>query len=164
MIDWSVRVVELTDTEGVPRKIVMTDEKVAGALQFHENRPEGFRDHEPAVRDSFDRFLDGIERIDAFVTSRLVRVGDVAPYLDYWARRVFPESNPPKSMRLLQLQRNIKHYHFDGADRLLRKLAARSRRWYRRRGGVGPSTVPPPAARGDERSTEARDSGATSEE
>src|SRR5687767_6253431 len=61
MIDWGDRRVRLyTDTAGDDGELVrVTDGMVADALQHHSTRPSGFSPQEAAIRDAFDRFLDG---------------------------------------------------------------------------------------------------------
>jgi hypothetical protein len=66
----------------------VTDAMVAGALKHHAERPEGFQPHETVIRDTFDRFLDGLERFASFRAAKLVTADDIRPYLAYWIHHV----------------------------------------------------------------------------
>lgn len=128
MIDWGARRLELYPNREKPeeRFVVVTDDRMARALEFHENRPEGFTEDEAAIRDAFDHLLDRLERIHSFVEAGLVTVADVSPYLRYWAEHILAaRTDDPKVQRLVQLRRFIDRYSFSGVAILFDRLAGR---------------------------------------
>lgn len=131
MIDWGARRVELyPDRESrEERFVIVTDNRLAKALEDHEQRPDGFSEDEATIRDIFDHFLDRLERIHSFVEAGLVRIADVAPYLRYWAVDIMgAEEGDPQVERLVQLRHYIHHYRYTGVEALLRRLAPGRRR------------------------------------
>ena len=126
MIDWGARRVELYP-DRKPREdrfVVVTDDRLAEALEAHERRPGGFSEDEVTIRDVFDYFLDRLERIQSFVEAGLVRISDVSPYLRYWAVDILgAQPGDPKVERLVQLRAYIHRYRYTGVHTLLTKLA-----------------------------------------
>jgi hypothetical protein len=43
---------------------------------------------EAAIRDCYDAFLDGLERLSSYVQTGLVDVADLRPYLNYWVNDI----------------------------------------------------------------------------
>jgi hypothetical protein len=127
MIDWGSRRVELYPSREneSERFVLTTDDLVARALMWHGDRPQGFSDEEAAIRNAFDTFLDGIERFNAYEVSGLVTLTDVRPYLAYWADKICREPKQDGTEdRLIRLRAYLERYGFDGARRLLGKVAA----------------------------------------
>src|SRR5262249_39629782 len=128
MIDWGQRRVELypeAETRA-ERFVLVDDEGVAGALERHDLRPNGFSRDEAAIRDIFDHLLDRIGRLQSFVEARLLSPGDVRPYLRYWAEHIIAASANDRSVdRIVQLRRFIVAYEYDGVRTLFSKLAGR---------------------------------------
>jgi hypothetical protein len=121
MIDWGDRSVRLfTDNSGPDGELVrVTDDMVAKALQHHSQRPDGFNLHEAAIRDAFDRFLDGIERFEAFRQARLVTAADLKPHVAYWLHHIRAAKAGDHSVdRLVQLRSYIGAYGFTGVQTL----------------------------------------------
>ena len=121
MIDWSDRHVRLfTDSSGDAGELVrVTDDMVAKALQHHSQRHDGFSPVEAAIRDAFDRFLDGIERFEAFRGARLVTAGDLKPHIAYWLHHIrSAKAGDPDTERLIQLRSYIEEYGYRGTQQL----------------------------------------------
>ena len=121
MIDWGDRRVRLfPDNAGPEGELVrVTDDMVARSLQHHSQRPNGFSPHEAAIRDTFDRFLDGIERFEAFRQARLVTAADLKPHLAYWLHHIrFAKAGDPSVERLVQLRSYIESYGYTGVQTL----------------------------------------------
>lgn len=122
LIDWGARKVRLPpDAEG---EVLVTDADIKGALVHHTRREDGFTPQEALIRDTFDRFLDGMELFAAHVQSGLVSARDFAPYLSYWAFHIHrARAGDPKADRLVQLRAYAGEYGYSGALALLEELA-----------------------------------------
>ena len=121
MIDWGERDITFPaeTAEASPQRVRVTDAMVAGALKHHSDRPEGFKPHETAIRDTFDRFLDGLERFASFRAAKLVTADDIRPYLAYWIHHVrSAQGAADEAHRLVQLRSYIEQYGFRGVQRL----------------------------------------------
>ena len=129
MIDWGNRHVRLapgSEPEAV------TNSSVKAALRDHRGG-QGFTETEANIRDCFDRFLDGLERFDSYVTTGLVYDDNLRPYLAYWLGHIHAAgADDPSVDRLAQLRSYMKTYGFTGADALVSRLGA---------GVVRPSTA-----------------------
>src|SRR5262249_24444071 len=55
-----------------------------------------FSNVESAIRDSYDSFLDGLERMGSWVSSGLVGTGELDPYIGYWIRDIAASTNDPE--------------------------------------------------------------------
>lgn len=128
LLDWGSRRAELFPSRADPedRFVRVRDDDLAKALADHSDRPGGFTPTEAALRDLFDHFLDRLERINSFVDAGLVSLGDVRPYLDYWAGHVITaRAGDPRVDRLVQLRRYIRRYSFSGVEALFTRLRGR---------------------------------------
>jgi hypothetical protein len=127
MIDWGSRRIPLYPDRQAEseRSVRLTNEVVAAALMFHDERPEGFSDVESDIRAAFDRFLDGLERFHSYVETGLVKLDDLRPYLSYWARNICrPRTPRPADHRVVRLKQYMQRYGFDNALNLLERIAA----------------------------------------
>ncbi len=125
MVDWGKRRVQLfpQHEKYAERFVVVTDDDIKMALMPHEER-QGFTESEAAIRDCFDKFLDGLERYSSYVATELVEIKDLAPYLSYWCYHITqakPEDATVK--RLVQLKAYMARYGFNGASNLIKKIA-----------------------------------------
>jgi hypothetical protein len=121
MIDWGNRDVRLfTENSGTEGEIVhVTDDMVATSLQHHNNRPEGFSPYEIAIRDSFDRFLEGLERFESFRQANLITAADLKPHVAYWIYHIRAAKDDDRSVdRLVQLRSYIELYGYIGVQSL----------------------------------------------
>lgn len=99
MIDWSKRRINLFDSDEEPRNWpLVTRELQYEALlphQVNQHRADadgdasdsqlaGYTREQAAIRDTFDVFLDGLEKFANYVSSGLVSAADLEPYLGYW--------------------------------------------------------------------------------
>lgn len=100
MIDWSKRKVNLFDDDRawpiisrrmqckalVPHTVQRkrTEDEMERASEAADSDLGGFTLEEMGIRDSFDAFLDGLERFAGYVESGLVTTRDLRPYLGYW--------------------------------------------------------------------------------
>jgi hypothetical protein len=124
MIDWGKRRILLFPhrEKFEERYVVVADENVRQALLPHNERPQ-FTVIEAAIRDSFDRFLDGLERFESYVATGLVHPADLQPYLSYWGYHIASaQSGDPKEERLVQLREYMGRYGYVGALRLIKRL------------------------------------------
>ena len=126
IIDWGARRVCLfPDRERIEeRYAVVTDDSVAKALRQHDDKSR-FTEDEVAIRDAVDRFLDGIERFESYVTAGLIEDRDLRPYLHYWAYHISASQPGDRRVdRLVQLKQYADYYGFSGARSLLSRLGA----------------------------------------
>ena len=122
LIDWGARKVRLPPDAEV--EALVTDDEIKAALVHHRLREDGFSPKEALIRDTFDRFLDGMELFAAHVRSGLVSAQDFAPYLSYWAFHIHrARAGDPKVDRLVQLRTYASEYGYLGALTLLEELA-----------------------------------------
>jgi hypothetical protein len=121
MIDWGKREITFS-TDSAPFGTVtyaVSDAMIVKALQHHTLRKEKFSDEETLIRDTFDRFLDGLERLASFRACRLVSANDLRPYLAYWFNKIRDaEEGNSQRQRLVQLRRYIESYGFRGVQQL----------------------------------------------
>lgn len=124
MIDWGERRILLFPhrEKFEDRYVVVSGEDVKLALLPHDERPK-YTEVEAAIRDCFDRFLDGIERFESYVATGLVRPADLEPYLSYWGYHIAAaREGDPKVERLVQLRKYMGRYGYIGTSRLIQQL------------------------------------------
>lgn len=129
MIDWGDRSVRLFTAESREdgELVRVTDDMVAKALQHHGQRPDGFSVHEAAIRDAFDRFLDGLERLEAFLQAGLISGSDVRPHVAYWIHHIrSAQSGDGTVERLVQLRAYIEAYGYVGVQSLFGRFKRQS--------------------------------------
>ena len=121
MIDWGKRDITFM-TNSVPSRPVtceVSDAMIVKALQHHTARRERFGDEEQLIRDTFDHFLDGLERFASFRAAGLVSPNDLKPYLAYWFKNIRDaKDGTGQRQRLVQLRRYIESYGFRGVQKL----------------------------------------------
>ncbi len=133
MIDWGSRQILLyPDREKIEERYVqLTNEIVARALMPHEKRQGGdkFTTLEADIRAAFDRVLDGLERFHSYVVTGLVEISDLQPYLKYWAVNLARDrAIAAGEDRIVNLKAYMDKYGFDGAQKLLKDIAAAEHR------------------------------------
>jgi len=78
-----------------------------------------FKPEEAAIRDSYDRFLDGLDRFGNYLSGELVSVVDLQPYLGYWIADIAnTECDGMDAMWSLCLLAYIEFYAFTGVKTL----------------------------------------------
>ena len=134
MVDWSARRIPFdrtSDRSSWPR---VTRETQVAALQPHilrterqvvaDGEPRRFSSLEAQIRDTFDTFLDGLERLHAFSESGLYDTNELTPYLRYWVRDMTRTDGSAEDARWrLALLTYVHFYEFTGVQRLLGALA-----------------------------------------
>lgn len=120
MLDYSKRRLELfPERDHEDRWCIVSNDTLCDALVYHEERTKFFP-AEVAIRDSFDEFFDGLERVHSFLQSRLVTKKGLEPYLKYWLDVL----GDPKNDRLSQEARNqirsyVQSYGYLGVEDLI---------------------------------------------
>lgn len=97
-----------------------------GAVEEDEPRedlakigPLRFSLKEAAIRDCFDRFLDGLDRFGNYLAGDLVTTEDLEPYLNYWLRDIAStQCSPDDALWTIFLWAYIDFYSFQGVSRL----------------------------------------------
>jgi hypothetical protein len=126
LLDWSVRV------SPVPEKYAaLTDEKtfvhdwrvMREAMLPEEDSGKAEWDWQHMMyRDTFDKFFEYLERINHYITIRLVSEKDVAS-LRYWLEQLVEPRFLPPEQRLL-FQHFIDRYHYQGVREMIGRLHA----------------------------------------
>lgn len=102
--------------------VEVTDEVITSALTHHRHRPKGFTAVEIAIRDSFDRLLDRLERFENFIQAGLVSPKEFRPYIVYWVRIMAdPDSKRKRPEFYLSSWDYINGYGYAGVQRLFRR-------------------------------------------
>lgn len=137
MIDWSARKIPLFG-QSPDEHVLVTRGMSTKALHPHtidgENaKVEGtfidgafvrsYTPEEAAIRDCFDAFLDGLERINAYREAQLVTVEQLKPHLEYWIRDIAaPAQSPAEAAWSATLLTYIKFYGFVGVMALFKEF------------------------------------------
>jgi hypothetical protein len=78
-----------------------------------------FTQPEAAIRDSYDAFLDGLERFSSYVKTGLTDVASLRPYIGYWIEDISePTSSPDDAAWNATLLTYISYYRFSGVTML----------------------------------------------
>jgi hypothetical protein len=139
LIDWGLRRVQLLPRESKDSGVVV----VTRALQVTALRPhcfmkdcemaelncgaasadegsggaylERFRPEEVAIRDCYDRFLDGLEKFSSYVDAGLVQATALRPYIGYWVDNIHASANNKDDAAWkAALLTYISYYRFEG--------------------------------------------------
>jgi hypothetical protein len=142
LIDWGVRRVQLFPAEDKDSgKVVVTREMQIRALRPHTflqpntdiqmtvgdtysdaetdkgmsvRGREGFSPAEAAIRDCYDGFLDGLERLSSYVKTGLVEISALRPYIGYWIDDIHaPTQNKLDAAWSASLLTYISFYRFE---------------------------------------------------
>lgn len=140
MIDWGVREVTLFPGNVNNATVVVTRRLQCDALRPHtmltstggsdEVASPGaatttgggsFSPAEAAIRDCYDRFLDGLDRFGNYLSGKLVSVEDLRPYLGYWIDEIAStECDGDDALWSVCLFAYIEFYSFLGVQTLFR--------------------------------------------
>jgi hypothetical protein len=98
MLDYTNREIELY---GV--KVVITNELLESALcpDLEGKNKNGFTLQEAQIRDIFDHFFEKLSIINQYISSGLITVEDVKPYLIYWINILGKDDNIRKPKALI---------------------------------------------------------------
>jgi hypothetical protein len=136
MIDWAQRKIPLSISTNLADPTtwpVVTRETQCLALRHHSETPEqldaissgagndltGFTAEQAAIRDSFDAFLNGLDRFGALLSTGLIKRSDLEPYMGYWVSDIVaPAANPVEAEWSARILAYIHLYGFDGVKRL----------------------------------------------
>jgi len=128
LLDWNERAVDLFPHESDPakRSVRVEDALIAHALVPHTSRSE-FSPVEIALRDTFDRFFDRLERFEYFLEAGLVSSKEFAPYLRYWLDILGNEHSGRKSPAVVQAIWAYIDFYYSEVGSLLRRFGYRIR-------------------------------------
>jgi len=146
MIDWASRRVNLLQIDDKnPNQYPMVTRKLqVSALRPHtlltsdggsdsqgDNKSEysasvdwmsKFSTEEAKIRDSYDRFLDYLERFASYLQSKLVSVRELDPYLRYWIEDIASYTeNPDDAVWTCALMTYIEFYGFSKVQDLFQR-------------------------------------------
>jgi len=128
LLDWNERAIDLFLHESDPakRSVRVEDAMIAHALVPHTIRSE-FSQVEIALRDTFDRFFDRLERFEYFMEAGLVSSKEFAPYLRYWLDILGNENSGRKSPPVVQAIWAYIDFYYSEVSSLLRRFGYRIR-------------------------------------
>jgi hypothetical protein len=101
MVDWGLRRIRLLEEFAPNGGFVIVDRALqVRALKPHVLLVQGsdevgvgrFTIEEASIRDHYDAFLDGLERLGNFLQTKLVTVEMLTPYIGYWIEDIQSES------------------------------------------------------------------------
>jgi hypothetical protein len=123
MLDWCSRKINLyLIPNPTPEEEVLIDAWIVGrALETHDRALTPFNRAEAAIRDTFDVFLDHLDRFGKFIVSGLVTKEEFEPYLCYWIDLITgDEQSDSRIAKAIQaaLFRYIKFYRYRGVQDL----------------------------------------------
>ena len=130
MVDWGLRRVKLLEGTDDDGGNVMVDRMMqVRALRPHVLLMRGsdeigkgrFTREEAAIRDHYDALLDGLERFGNYLSTKLVRVESMEPYIGYWLEDIHSEAeNPADAAWTVALLTYIDFYRFRGVQDLFK--------------------------------------------
>lgn len=141
LIDWSERRIRLLenvpDGEAVipvdramqvrglrPHILVTGNDADLDSMVVNDNaKSVRFTQPEAAIRDSYDAFLDGLERFGSYLQTGLADVPSLRPYIGYWIDDITePTNSPDDAAWNATLLTYISYYRFSGVTTLFKKF------------------------------------------
>jgi hypothetical protein len=84
---------------------------------------EGFTLTEARIRDSYDVFLDYLQRFSSFVESDLLTIDELRPYIGYWIEDIASKDGSGSELAWrCTLMTYIDFYRFRGVQKLFRSF------------------------------------------
>jgi hypothetical protein len=124
MLDWTDRPIQVRSNKSGRMLNLVVNERLLQISLLPCSPQFGFTDEEAAIRDCFDRFLDALVRLEAFVKSKLISQKELKPYVSYWVKKIVGREKPQHEERFyILLHRYIDIYEFSGARRLIENYA-----------------------------------------
>ncbi|MEP7375907.1 MAG: hypothetical protein ABI675_21100 [Chitinophagaceae bacterium] len=134
LIDWGSRSIPLLSEDAkdkVTREIqvhallphTVVNKKQGSDAEYSglhaDNAGSYYKPEEVAIRDSFDAFLDGLERFSYYVETGLVKAEGLRPYLEYWIDDIHsPAKDEEDAAWSAALLTYIQFYKFTGVQKL----------------------------------------------
>lgn len=141
MVDWGVRNLrlfeppspgEVSEETTVDRILqcsalrphtMLSSTGASDAVALPTSGGASFTPAEAAIRDCYDRFLDGFDRFGNYLSGDLVSVGDLDPYLGYWVRDIASaECDANDALWSVCLFAYIEFYAFLGVQALFERF------------------------------------------
>ncbi len=120
MLDWNDRVLYFPAEGGTKFVPVRIDEPLLLSVLLPHRDANGHSKNEAIIRDCFDRFLEMLVRLSAFVEAKLLRIEELAPYLQYWITLMSGKKRDwHTSEFFVLLQNHIQIYDFRKINRLM---------------------------------------------
>lgn len=122
ILDFGAREIELFPEHPIyeERFVYVDQDLLERALVFHktlekQNNKVLFTKNELAIRDHFDCFFSYFERFEHFLSSELVNVDELKPYLEYWIIAIADGCDEELKKLLLKF---VDEYKFQGTQKL----------------------------------------------
>lgn len=121
MLDWSNRRLCFQSDECDKATLIKVNDALLSSALLPHTVAGGYYSDEMTIRDCIDHYLDMLMRIDNFVTTRLIKVDELRPYIKYWIKLTAGKMRGHHSDEVFVLLLNyIQEYDFEGAARLIR--------------------------------------------
>ena len=132
MVDWGLRRIKLLEDSAENSGHVIVDRAIqVQALRPHVLLIRGsdevgkgrFTRVEAAIRDHYDALLDGLERFGNYVSTNLVQVENIRPYIGYWLDDIHSDAeNAADAAWTAALLTYVDFYRFRGVQRLFKAV------------------------------------------
>ena len=120
MLDWSGRPVLLRSNKTGTLSPKMVSEATLTRALLSFSPPGGFTDTEASIRDCFDRFLDGLSRLQTFLEARLIYEEELKNYIEYWISKTTYSDKPQHGEEFyVLLHMYVDEFGFKLAGRLM---------------------------------------------
>jgi hypothetical protein len=126
ILDWSDRLVAIpSQLEDRPPIVFISESLLCASLLPHSSTGS-YSTEEALIRDCFDRFLDGLDRLQTFIVAELISIDELRPYIDYWLKSMSGQTqqHPPEFYVLLH--NYIQVYGFTRVAQLIESLGYRA--------------------------------------
>ncbi len=120
LLDWNEQAIELfpDEADAAKRSVRVEDGIIAAALVPHMIRGS-FTPTEIALRDTFDRLFDRLERFEYFIQAGLVSSQEFEPYLIYWIDILGNENSGRKPPGVVRAFWQYIDFYYSGVVSLL---------------------------------------------
>jgi hypothetical protein len=130
MVDWGLRRMKLLEDAAADGGNILVDRIMqVRALRPHVLLARGsdeigkgrFAPEEAAIRDRYDALLDGLERFGNYLSTKLVRIENMKPYIGYWLDDIHADAeNAADAAWTACLLTYIDFYRFRGVQELFK--------------------------------------------
>lgn len=121
MLDWQRPFAIGEGANGQQLEFKSTSSELMSALRS-DGGDVNFSETEVRVREIFDDFLTELEMLNSYITSGLLKMEDISPFLGYWADIIKRGEGIHRQPVSDQLMLYIKNYKYRGVEQLLAQV------------------------------------------
>ena len=126
MLDWTRSIELFPERYGDERLVRVGSADIVGALRV---KPvDNFNPNEVRIRDIFDEFLGDLAEFDHHIKSGLIKVSQISPYLQYWAKLMTGHGHRKDAALWEALHQFIDGYDYKAVSDLFEALGFRYER------------------------------------